>query len=231
MAVSAGGALLAVVLGYVFHSAGPFAVDAAAAGLTPAATELVSRAAAEWRRKDEVVAEAALAASGLGDPEEFCARLSDSSDLIALAQKILWAASMSGNEDKLQMLGELLGGAVKARGDRVDEAQLLAAALTDLEAPHVMVLDVLTGPAPSPEAMLEGAGTAKERGWWSLTQVETAATPLDHEFVLACLNTLTSHGLTKTGSAYGGEQQWTLSLLGPAMAAVMSRARIRPQEG
>lgn len=93
-----------------------------------------------------MVAETAVAASGLGD-EEFCARLSGSQELLALAQKILWAASISGNEHELRTLGQLLGGAVKVRGDRLDEAQVLAAALADLEAPHVVVMDILRGPS------------------------------------------------------------------------------------
>jgi hypothetical protein len=94
----------------------------------------------------------------------------------------------------------------------------------------VVVLDVLTRPAPRHEAMLQEAGAAQEPGWWSLAQVEAAA-PLGHEFVLACLSTLISHGLIKTATAYGGEQQWMLSQLGRAMVAVMSQARIRPQKG
>src|SRR6266496_2888972 len=142
MAVSAIGTAFATLLGFVVLPAGPLTAATAGAMLTPYTTRLVELAAAEWHRKSELVAETALAASGLGD-EEFCARLSGNPDLLALAQKILWAASVSGNEHKLQTLGQLLGGAVKDCGDRVDEAQVLAAALADLEAPHVVVLDVL----------------------------------------------------------------------------------------
>jgi hypothetical protein len=138
MAVNATGAGLAALLGYVVLPAGPVAAAVAGAALTPFATRMVEMAAAEWRRKSELVAETALAASGLSD-EEFCDALSGNPELFALAQKILWAASMSGNEHKLRTLEQLLGGAVKNRGDRLDETQVLAAALTDLEAPHVAV--------------------------------------------------------------------------------------------
>jgi hypothetical protein len=74
--------------------------------------------------------------------------------------------------------------------------------------------------------MLETAGAAGEPGWWSLPQVE-AATPLDREFVLACLSTLARHGLAMTVTGYGGAEdlQYALSPLGRAMADVMSQAR------
>jgi hypothetical protein len=228
MAVSATGAALAALLGCVMLPAGP---DVAAAGamLTPYTTRLVELAAAEWRRKSELVAETAVAASGLGD-EEFCARLSGNPELLALAQKILWAASMSGNEHKLRTLGQLLGGAVKDRGDRLNEAQVLAAALADLEAPHVVVLDVLTGPAPHHAAMLARSDEVPDPGWWLPAQVQ-ANTPMDPEFVLACLSTLTRHGLATTATGLSGIPTFGLTELGRVLAEVMRQASgPRPHE-
>lgn len=224
--MSAIGAAFATLLGFVVLPAGPFAVAAASAMLTPYTARLVELAAAEWHRKSELVAETALAASGLGE-EEFCARLSGNPDLLALAQKILWAASVSGNEHKLRTLGQLFGGAVKDRGDRLDEAQILAAALADLEAPHVAVLDVLTGPAPQHEAMLERTGGATDPGWWLPAQVQ-ANTAMDPEFVLACLNALTRHGLATSATGLGGVPAFGLTKLGLALAEVMRQAR-RPR--
>ena len=90
--------------GCVALPAGPAAAAVAGAALTPVTTRMVELAAAKWRRKSGLVAETAVAASGLGD-EELCARLAGNPDLLALAQKILWAASMSGNEHKLRTLG------------------------------------------------------------------------------------------------------------------------------
>ena len=179
MAVSAVGMGFAALLGCVALPAGAAAAAVAGAALTPYTTRMVELAAAEWRRKSGLVAETAVAASGLGD-EEFCARLAGNPDLLALAQKILWAASMSGNEHKLRTLGQLLGGAVKDRGDRLDEAQVLAAALADLEAPHMVVLDVHFGPAP-PHELLYKADLPEESDWWIPSQVQ-ANTPMDQSW-------------------------------------------------
>jgi hypothetical protein len=85
MAVNATGAGLAALLGCVMLPVGPVAAAVAGAALTPYATRMVERAAAEWRRKSELVAETALAASGLSD-EEFCDALSGNPELLALAQ-------------------------------------------------------------------------------------------------------------------------------------------------
>src|SRR5262245_38492904 len=106
MAANAVGAAFATILGFVVLPAGPLAVAAAGAALTPYTTQLVELAVAEWHRKSGLVAETAVAASGLSD-EGFCTRLSENPDLLALAQKILWAASVSGNEHKLRTLGQL----------------------------------------------------------------------------------------------------------------------------
>jgi hypothetical protein len=224
MAVSAIGAAFATLLGFVGLPAGPLAVAGAGAMLTPYTIRLIELAAAEWHCKSELVANTALAASGLGE-EDFCARLSGSPDLIALAQKILWAASTSGNEDKLRTLGQLLGGTVKDRGDRLDEAQVLAAALADLEAPHVAVLDVLTGPVPAHKSGIKNAdGFSFDTSWWQADQVQ-ADTPMDPEFVAACLNTLTRHGLATTVPGLDGIASFSLTKLGRALAEVMHQAR------
>ena len=156
--------------------------------------------------------------------DEFFERLVGTPGLTELAQKILWAAWMSGNEDKLRTLGQLLGGAIKDRGDRIDEAQVLAGALTDLEVPHVAVLDVLTGPAPEHEAMLAQVAGDMSAGWWSSAQVEASINLEPRGVVLACLGTLVRHGLAEVQTGYGGQQKYRLTELGREMADVMSRA-------
>src|SRR6266566_2805415 len=88
MAVAALGQVFAAILGLAFG--GP-AAPVLMAALGPFTTRWMERAAAEWTRKTEVVADAALVASGLSDPEE------------------------------LRTLGAFLGGAVASRGDRLDE--------------------------------------------------------------------------------------------------------------
>jgi hypothetical protein len=244
-AVETLGQVFAAILG----SAGGHAAPLLTAALTPAATRLMERVAAEWTRKSGVVAEAALSASGLSDPEEFCEILSGEPDLIALAQKIASAAAESGNAHKLRALGALLGGAVARRGDRVDEAQLLAATLAAIDTPHIVVLDLLTKPAPDDEKYRaktaaeaararEGrpgtftipphrdAGEAMagyESGAWLPEQIREQS-PMEPEFALACLSVLSSHNLVTALGTYGGGARYKITDFGRALVKVMSQA-------
>lgn len=163
------------------------------AAITPLTTRMTELVAAEWSRKSNVIAETALQASELDDPEEFCAALSGDSDMIALTQKILWAASVSGNDSKLRAFGNLLGRTVARHGDKIDERQILVNALADLEAPHVIILDVIAESAPDQAAQHDSDGR-KQAGsqplGWLAGQI-SGRVQLDSEFILACLNTLT----------------------------------------
>ena len=123
IAIASLGQVLAAIWGLAIGGPG-IAGAVASAALGPIGEQMMERVAAEWTRKSDVVAESALETAGLG-PEEFCDILSGDPALIALAQKILWAASVSGNDRKLSALGALLGGAVASCGDRLDETQLL----------------------------------------------------------------------------------------------------------
>ena len=219
MAVAALGHVFAAILGGAFG--GPVAPFLTAA-LDPLTTRWMELAAAEWTRKSQVIADAALEASGLSDPEEFLEILDDNPELIALSQKIMWAASISGNSHKLRTLGALLGGVVASRGDRLDETQLLVSALADIEEPHTVVLDILTQPAPDDQvyrrkhakdvkaARAKAANPssfripphrdqselmAYEPGAWLPEQIQKQL-PMPPGFVFACLSVLTRHNPT-----------------------------------
>jgi hypothetical protein len=217
----------------------------------------MERAAAEWTRKSEVVADAALEASGLSDPKEFCDILYGDPELIALTQKIVWAASISGNSRKLRTLGAFLGGAVVSHGDRLDETQLLVSALADIEEPHTVVLDILTRPAPDDEKYgrkhaedVEAAHAkaanpssfripphrdggevmAYEPGAWLPEQIQEQL-PMAPGFVLACLSVLTRHNLATTLATYGGGARFKITDFGRAMVEVMNQATGRTERG
>jgi len=91
--------------------------------------------AAEWTRKRNIVADAALTTSRINDSEQFFGVVVGDPRLIALMQQIAWAATISGYEPEFQALGAVLGDAV-ARSDRLDETELLGSALADIEKPH-----------------------------------------------------------------------------------------------
>jgi len=102
----------------------------------------MERVAAEWRRKNNVVADSALQTSILDTPERLAEVLTGDPSMIALTQKILFAAAVTGNERNLRAFGALLGGAVRRHGDWPEETNLLIDALADLEDLHVMIMDV-----------------------------------------------------------------------------------------
>lgn len=241
--------MVGLVFAAILASPGGPAAPFLAAAFTPATTRLMEKVAAEWTRKGEVLAQAALSASGLSDPEEFCEILSGEAELIALAQKIASAAAESGNVHKLRALGALLGGAVARHGDRVDETQLLVAALAAIETPHIVVLDLLMRPAPDDEkyrekATVEAVRTQKDRpgtftvpprrdsgeamsGYepsaWLPEQIREQS-PMEPGFALACLSVLSSHNLVTALGTYGGGARYKITDFGRALVKVMSQA-------
>jgi hypothetical protein len=202
----------------------------------------------EWGRKGNLVTAAALQASGLG-PDEFSGILAGDPALMGLAQRILWVASISGNDHKLRVLGGLLGGVVASRGDKLDETGLIVAALTDIDVPHTAVLEVLTRPAPDDEKYARKAAAdaeaarakeenpasftipphrdpdellAYEPGAWLPEQIEEQL-PMPPGFVRACLSVLTRHDLARALVAYGGAQRFKITDFGRAMLEAMSQ--------
>lgn len=243
VAVETLGLTFAAILGLAAGPAAPLLT----AALTPAATRLMEQVAAEWTRKGGIVAQAALSSSELNDPEEFCEILSGDPELIALVQKIVSAAAESGNGAKLRALGALLGGAVARRGDRVDETQLLTAALAAIETPHIVVLDLLMGPAPDDEKYREKAASAEaartregrpgnftipphrdsgeamsgyEPSAWLPEQIQEES-PMEPGFALACLSVLSGHNLIKVLGTYGGGSRYKITDFGRALIKVM----------
>lgn len=99
-------------------------------------------AAAQQRRLDRVARTMEVAASELGDVrparlEELV--LQDDARTELLARVLQASACAATAQEKVDALGRVLALGV-TDGDRLDEALVLAAALADLEAPHVKVL-------------------------------------------------------------------------------------------
>jgi hypothetical protein len=208
IAVEAGGLIFAAFLA---APAGPFAPFIAAAA-TPFTQRMAEKIAAEWSRKSSVVASSALRTSGFGNPEHLAEALTGDAGMIALTQKILFAASATGNDRKLRAFGDLLGGAVRRHGGRLEETNLLIDALADLEDAHVVIMDVISVSSPD------------QRSGWLATQVQ-AEVEIEADLVLACLNMLIRHGLADTDNdTYGSVGQFYLTKLGRALAEVMKHA-------
>jgi hypothetical protein len=222
LVVQAVGAVFATLLGLAVG--GPLGA-LAGAGLTPYGIRWIQLATAEWNRKSQVIAENALDASGTEDPEEFFHILSEDPGLTALAHRILFAAYLSGNERKLRALGMLLGGAIARRGDRLDEATMLASVLGDIEEPQVVTLDILTGEPPDADEQREDAkqhGRVDSEPSWLGRQVESEL-PMNPELTLACLSDLVRYGLAERLGTYGGGSRYRITSFGRSLTAVLAR--------
>jgi hypothetical protein len=161
--------------------------------------------------------------------------------MMALTQQILSAASVTGNEHKLRILGALLGGAAAGHGETLGETRLIVAALSDIEEPHTAILEVLNGPAPDEEQQKRGTANALSGGmkaysertgdelvaWaagaWLPAQVQ-AESPVPAEFVPVCLSVLARHNLARAVATQGGGQRFQITDFGRGMLAAMSHA-------
>jgi hypothetical protein len=222
LAIQAVGSGFAALIGLAMG--GPAGALAGAA-LTPFGIRWIRLAAAEWTSNSQVVAESAVKASGLEDADEFFRVLEADPGLTALAQRILFAARMSANEQKLRALGGLLGGAVAGRGDHLDEASVLVAVLSDIEAPQVVTLDIICEDPPDADVQRREAaerGDSREPSWL-IGQVQPKL-PIASELTLACSSDLVRHGLAETASLYGGGFRYRVTPFGRQLAAIMSRA-------
>jgi len=226
LAVQAVGATFAGLIGLVIG--GPVGVLAGAA-LTPFGIQWIKLAAAEWTQNSNLIAKGAIEASGIEDADEFFQLMEEDPGLTALAQRILFAARMTSNQRKLRALGQLLGGVVAGRGDHLDEAELLAKIIGDIEEPQVVTLDILTR---EPDDAAEQRERERERvgevdpEWeptWLLRQVQ-AELPMDPDLALPCLSDLARQGLAETLGTYGGGWRYKISPFGRSLAAVMARA-------
>jgi hypothetical protein len=126
--------------------------------LSPRAGALVDYAEASRARAGRRVEEMALTAveaSGL-DAEELLGRIAESEQLSVLFAIAVEAARRSQLQAKVRALGRAVAsGALAADEATVDEAQLVAATLATLEAPHIRALLLLSkakSDGPSDEA-------------------------------------------------------------------------------
>jgi hypothetical protein len=213
-----------------FGLGGPIgaAVGAAAA---PLAAEFIQRMLAEWQRKASVVAETALSWSGMqDDPEGFVRSLSDDPRLTALAQRIAFAANVTGNDQKLRALGQILGGAIKARGDRLDEAEVLTSVFTDIGSAEVLALEVLAGDPQNAEQQRQAAKVTDQphpAPLWTVEEVQDAL-PMDPGFAQACLSVLARYGLAEAVNTYGQIQPYRITEFGRGFLNVVQAAAEGP---
>jgi hypothetical protein len=125
---------------------------AAAGGwVAPYLLELVDKVRDEWRRdqRDNMVgmAEAAAFSAGFG-PEELVQRMGRSQRTRLLTVTAAESAAKTAWPHKVRALGRVLADGLIADDEaQIDIVELALTAMTDLERPHVIVLDLLTNHA------------------------------------------------------------------------------------
>lgn len=184
------------------------------AGADPASSTLAASAIAIALRFDRAnwqvaVGRAArtltLAAEKVGSEELLEERASADEHRHELTARVLRAAARTPLEAKLHALAQVLASGIDPDG-RVDEALVLVAALDDLEAPHVQVLQLLTQDSPDE--------VPERRGFGWLIEQTVDALPGYALVMPAILSTLSRHGLGRELGTYGGENRLAITDLG-----------------
>jgi hypothetical protein len=130
---------------------GPWGVVAGAITgqfLEPEAVRMIQRAAQAMKRRNQEVVDIACDTAGLS-PEELLTRVSENEELQVLAVKAIEAATRTAWEDKVRTLGKsLASGLLSSDEAEISTEQLIMAAIADMEAPQLALLDLLVAWRP-----------------------------------------------------------------------------------
>jgi len=164
----------------------------------PLARRLSRAVRAEHARNFSVAIKAAERMSGR-TREQLAEAIEEDPRLVPMVTRLLYAAGMTGQEESLWLMGAAFGDAVR-EPDKLDEAEMILSAMTDLRAHHVQVLRlVATAAPPPPDSDTEGAKGV----WWPA--VIGNASGMREEFVILCLAGLSSAGLVRVSATWGGD--------------------------
>lgn len=162
--------------------------------LTPAAERLLVKVRQERARRVSHALRTAERVTGL-TREELTDRIEADPRLVPLYVRILYAAGMNGADDTLAAMGATLGVAVGDE-DRLEDAEIIMAALQDLGDHHFVVLRALTVPPAT-----DGQGNAMESWYTSPSIAERAG--LYESRTRTCLVNLAGAGLASIESGFG----------------------------
>jgi hypothetical protein len=116
--------------------------------------------------------------------EELGDAIADNPRLIPLVTRVLYAAGMNGHDRTLAAMAIALGDAVGDR-DHLSEVELILAALADLGAEHVILMEAFDAIGGAPEFIVPGNSGLSKR------------------VVSLCLANLVSRGLVKSERVAG----------------------------
>lgn len=213
--VKTGGAVLGSLIGICF--AGPLGTVPGAmigAGVTPMMERWLERCAEEFRRRGNVVAKAAAAASQLPEDEVVDQVLAD--DVAQpLVARILEAAAQTDSDEVLRLLGAVVGERVSQRSRRVDEDMMLVDCIVGLEVSHIRVLEIVEGQANPNNPNV---------GW----TIDTLRIAVDQQLSPLGLNSaiggLLGRGLVESPSGFGGGTIYLITDFGRALLEALKWA-------
>lgn len=185
--------------------------------LGPVAERLSGSLRREHARNVSVALRAAERTSGLSR-EDLGEAIDQDPDLVPLVTRVLYAAGMTGSDEVLKLMGAALGDAINDR-IRIDESEMVLAALTNLRAHHLRVLELLAESPPPPPITDTQGGIGR---WWSRLIQERL--DFSEEVVILCVAGLTSGGMLRTVATYGGDA-YELTDLGRALLEVLETLR------
>jgi hypothetical protein len=210
-----GGVAFGILMGAIF--AGP--LGAAAGGaigelLTPLGERWIAKCRQEFRRRGQILAEAASLTSGLND-EQVVERLLDSEELQPMVARVLDAAARTNSTETLRLLGGVLGEAACDRPRKIDEDLMLVDGITGLEPGHLRVLALFESHADPSNPDVN----------WGVELI-TAATADDMSAVAsqAAIGGLLSRGLIEARSGFG-EGGYKITEFGRALLGALRRSR------
>lgn len=193
---------------------------AAGAGMTPYLVALVDNVRGEWQRDQRKniadMAEAAAAAAGYS-PEELGEQIGLSPRTRLLTATAAESAAKTAWPPKVIALGKVLAAGLIADDDaQIDMAQLALAAMTDMERPHVVLLDLLVhcwaateheDPATGEWVVDIRPRSRPEEGGWS-PQAIAVARPQLGPVLASLIGMIQMHGLAAQ------ESNWKATDLG-----------------
>ena len=154
-------------------------------------SRLITAVQAEHQRNTSKAMAATERASGLSrwDLQE---RIADNPNLVPLLTHVLFTAGMTGFDDVLESMGQVLGDAVRDPTS-ADDAAVVLTAMAPLRGHHTKVLRVLTRDRP-----LHGAeGEEPKKVHWSIPTISPEA-GLSEDISGLCVAGLVNAGLVRT---------------------------------
>lgn len=173
---------------------------------------------AEWQRNGSTAMRAAERVSGLSrwDLQE---SIADNPRLVPLLTRVLYQATMTGQDRTLIAMGAALGDGVRSP-EHADEAEMILVALKDMQDHHLQALDALRNPTPQPPsggAPLNWIQPGKALNVEDLAQ----ASRLTPEIAELAATGLTSAGFARGHGLYGGTTGYSLTTMGETLLAVL----------